>query len=404
MSLEKSLVDSAFGDSRFGTTQPSLLGFARAGGSRRQSVPRHIGLIEPWIGFALAASTAWLFALAFRDRPILGAYVAGALALALWAWRRPARQQSALMARGMLFALMGLIMTWVQGGGVTNNSTGFFWISVPVIFYGLLLRTSYAWALLGLNVVIAFSVVMFSEGDIPLGGTLARVGLLLIFTGASIRMGAVLRRTDELLEARRVDASSGMLNEYGFVDYGADPWADCRRGGQPVTLVFLDMPDLGGLRSLYGARIARLAVDKALHLMESLATGRNLVGRLGPSRFALLMPGATHEQAMQFLGDRLGHPPRIEIDENDVDLMFLVNIHAAESLTQNVSFSRFFESERDLLDFYFNDRREGDAPADAGPAPVPQPVATPVAVLPPISNWQASELHAAPSTMPMGPG
>ncbi|RZI95296.1 MAG: hypothetical protein EOP39_29750, partial [Rubrivivax sp.] len=86
-------MDSAFGDSRYGaaTTKPSLFGFVRGGTSRgQQSVPRHIGLIEPWIGFALAASTAWLFALAFRDRPIMGFYVAGALAVALWAWRRPA--------------------------------------------------------------------------------------------------------------------------------------------------------------------------------------------------------------------------------------------------------------------------------------------------------------------------
>lgn len=345
-------------------------------------------------------STAWLFALVFRDRPFLWVYVAGALALALWSWRRPARRQSTLMVRAVLFALMGLIMTWRQDGGVATNSNGFFWVSVPVIFYALLLRTAHAWALLGLNLLIATSAVLFSLGAQPLGATIARVGLLAIVTAAAIRMGGVLRRTDELLEERRVDATSGMLNEYGFVDYGAELWADCRRGALPATLVFLDIPDLTQLRKLYGARIARLALERVLHLMQGLATGRNLVGRIGPARFALLVPGAARDDVLTQLGDRLGHPPQIELDEDDLELIFLVNLHAAESRQQNVSFSRFFEAEREMLDFYFSEGREPGpgAPAEA-PAALP---AGPVVRPEPVSRWDHSDLHPPPSTVPLG--
>ncbi len=387
-----------------------MLGFARAASARdRASVPRHIGLIEPWIGFALAASTGWMYVLTL-GRHIMAAYVLGALAVALWAWRRPARQQPALMARALLFALMGLAMTWLQAGSISSNTTGFFWISVPVIFYALLLRPSYAWALLGVNVLIALSAVAFAGTDLSLMGTVARVGLLLIFTAASIRMGAVLRRTDELLEERRVDAGSGMLNEYGLVDYGGALWSDCRRGDLPATLVFLDVPDLPGLRGLYGSRIARLAVEKTLRLMESLATGRNLVGRLGPSRFALLMPGATRDQALEFLGSRLGHPPQIELDEDDLELIFLLNLHVAESRNQGVTFSRFFEAERGMLDFYFSDAGgSGDIPPaeprvpDAGPASVSAaPARTPLAA--PVLSPRFTDLPPPPSTLPMEPG
>jgi GGDEF domain-containing protein len=264
--------------------------------------------------------------------------------------------------------------------------------------------------LLGVNVLIALSVVTFAGTDLSLMGTVARIGLLLIFTAASIRMGAVLRRTDELLEERRVDAGSGMLNEYGLVDYGGSLWSDCRRSNVPATLVFLDAPDLPGLRGLYGSRIARLAVEKTLRLMESLATGRNLVGRLGPSRFALLMPGSTRDQALEFLGSRLGHPPQIELDEDDLELIFLLNLHVAESQNQGVTFSRFFEAERGMLDFYFSDPHgsvdiaEPEPPvSDAAASTGATAVARRLSAMPVLSPRPA-DLTPPPSTLPMEPG
>ena len=411
-------MDSVFGDSRSGlATLPPQQGSHSTRGAQ-DSVPRHIGLIEPWIGGSLAACTAWLFAVGHRDQPVIWAYIIGAVILALWSWRRPARRQSALMVRAVLFALMGLAVA-SQIVRITTMPVAdfFFWISVPAIFYAFLLRTSLAWWLLGINFFVAVAALLFSVNDeLLLAPFVGRSGLLVVFGAAAIRMGSVLRRTDELLEARRVDASSGMLNEYGFVDYGAELWTDCRNGNLPATLVFLDIPDLGRLRTLYGAGVARRALDRVLGLMQGLSIGRNLVGRLTSSRFALLMPGATREDAMEFLGERLGRPPQIELDEDDLELMFLVNIHAAESRMQNVSFSRFFEAEHEMLDFYFSDRRDvGGVPHDeqavrAGQAAqaaqaslAAQASRGPVVRPEPVSQWNHADHKPPPSTLPILP-
>lgn len=406
-------VDSLFADSRSGqaTLPPPLTRVSTR--SAHDSVPRHIGQIEPWIGGSLAAYTAWMYGIAHRDLPALWFYVAGAVLLALWSWRRPASRQSTLMTRGVLFALMGFAMIWRAGPeSAMADVDFFFWISVPALFYAFLLRSELAWWLLGINFVVSAAGLLFTAVDLPLAPIMARAGFLAVFSVAAIRMGAQLRRTDELLEERRVDASSGMLNEYGFVDYGAELWAQCRQASAPATLVFLDLPDLHRVRSLYGAAVARQAIDKVLHAMQLLSTGRNLVGRLSGSRFALLVPGAAREETMYFLGDKLGHPPQIELDDDDLDVLLLVNIHAAESLSQNVSFSRFFEAEREMLDFYFSEHR-----GPAGVGPNAQPVAKPSAAagLPPsapaltpstprmrpepASGWGRD---GSPSTLPIG--
>jgi GGDEF domain-containing protein len=377
----------------------------REGRRSQDSVPRHIGQIEPWIGGSLAAYTAWLYAVEFRERHMLWVYVAVAAVLALWSWRRPARMHSDMMIRAVGFSLLGLFI--LTEGGLDATTAGpqfFFWISVPMVFYGFLLRATLAWWLLGVNFIASAAALLFSAGDVELAPVVARAGFLLVFAVASIRMGTVLRRTDELLEARRMDAASGMLNEYGFVDYGAEVWNDCRRAGLPATLVFLDIPDMQRLRALYGAGISRLAIDKSLRLMQGLSTGKNILGRLGASRFVLLMPGATREEAMYFLGDKLGRPPQIELDEDDLELIFLVNIHAAESQLQTVSFSRFFEAEHDLLDFYFSDKRQGSAQADAQglsavPTTVPRGLATPRDG----ADGHVPDIEGPPTTLPVMP-
>ncbi len=414
-------MDSVFGDSRSGlaTQPPQLTGRSRGS---QNSVPRHIGLIEPWIGGSLAVCTAWLFAVGHREQPVIWVYIIGAIVLALWSWRRPARRQSSMMIRGVLFAVMGLgVASQIVRIDTMPVADFFFWISVPAIFYAFLLRASLAWWLLGINFFFAVAALLFSVSDeVLLVPFVGRAGLLAVFGAAAIRMGAVLRRTDELLEARRVDAASGMLNEYGFVDYGAELWTDCRTASVPATLVYLDVPDLGRLRTLYGAGTARRAVDRVLGLMQGLGTGRNLVGRLTSSRFALLMPGATREQAMEFLGERLGRPPQIEMDEDDLELMFLVNIHAAESRMQNVSFSRFFEAEHEMLDFYFSDRRDAGRPHDEQAVQTGREMQAaqalqaaqsadgsgtrgPVMRPEPLSHWNQADHQPPPSTLPVGP-
>ncbi|MGA0570295.1 GGDEF domain-containing protein [Variovorax sp. VNK109] len=401
-------MNSAFGDSLLGTSTSPLPLPSR--GSRRghDSVPRHIGQIEPWIGGSLAFYTAWLVAVSFRDQILPWAYVVVAAALAAWSWRRPARKQSELMVRAVLYALLGFLV--VTQGGLDVGGSGsqlFFWITVPMVFYAFLLKARLAWGLLAFSVLASLGAMFYSGFDVPFGSVVARTGFLIVFAAAAIRMGSVLRRTDELLESRRVDASSGMLNEYGFVDYGEELWGECRKSGLPATLVFLDVPDLPRLKALYGGKIARQAADKVLRSLQTLSSGKNIVARLGGQRFALFMPGASHEQAMYFVGDKLGHPPQIELDDDGFELIFLVNVHAVESEARTASFAHFFEPVRDMLDFYFSDKPMGEAPSQfQASAQLATMTSDPAARKQPVldddpSRW--NEVQGGPSTLPISP-
>ncbi len=400
-------MNSAFGDSLLGTSTSPLPLQSRGSRRGQDSVPRHIGQIEPWIGGSLAFYTAWLVAVSFRDQFLLWVYVAVAAALAVWSWRRPARKQSELMVRAVIFAVLGFLA--VINGGLDAGGSGshlFFWITVPMVFYAFLLKARLAWGLLGFSMLASLAAMLYPGFDVPLGPVAARTGFLVVFAAAAIRMGTVLRRTDELLESRRVDASSGMLNEYGFVDYGEELWRECRKAGLPATLVFLDVPDLPRLKALYGGKIARQAADKVLRSLQTLSSGKNIVARLGGQRFALFMPGANHEQAMYFVGDKLGHPPQIELDDDGFELIFLVNVHAVESEARTASFAHFFEPVRDMLDFYFSDKPLGEAPSQFQASAQLAAMSSDPAKKQPVldddpSRW--NEVNGGPSTLPIAP-
>ena len=68
------------------------------------------------------------------------------------------------------------------------------------------------------------------------------------------------------------------------------------------------------------------------------------MARLSLWRFALLISGATREQALKLVEATLGHPPMIEMDEGALNLSFLVDVYAQESKRQDVPFAHFYKA------------------------------------------------------------
>ncbi len=333
----------------------------------QDQVPRQIGWIEPWIGGSVSVYTAWIAMSAHAEQAILWLYVVLTAGLAWWGWRRPARRQSELLARGVIFAALGFLVLF-QGRLDPLGAGGylFYWLTAPMVLYAFLLRPSLAWVLLAANVAAFLLSVVAGGTAAPPKDVLMHGGFMFIFCVAAIRMGMMLRRTDELLEVRRVDAASGMFNEYGFLDHGAELWAYCRKTGIPVTLVFLDIPDLHRLRELYGTSTARTATSLVIENIAELDVGRSVLARLSLSRFALLLPDATRAEAMAFVSERLGRTPKIEIDEAGLEMIFLVDVHSAESRLHGVSFSRFYEAELSALDAMADGRTVKVVPVSSG--------------------------------------
>jgi GGDEF domain-containing protein len=316
------------------------------------SVARNIGLIEPWIGGSLAVYTAWIALVAYSARPALWLSVALAAGLSFWSWRRPARRQGEILGRALCMAIVGCAILFQ---GRDDDPTGgggyfFYWLIIPTIFYSFLLKAWFARMLLGAN-LLAYSLSVLAAATPPDHSVLlVRIGLIVVFSVAAIRMGMQLRRTDELLETRRVDLESGLLNEYGFLDHGTELWRHCRKSGLPIALAFIEAPELRRIKERYGAAAARAALARIAEVLVPLDTGRNVVARLGMLRFAVLVAGTDRGQMGALLAAQFGSPARIEVMEEDLETVMSLVVHTVDSQLQGISFRRFYEAERQALD------------------------------------------------------
>jgi diguanylate cyclase (GGDEF)-like protein/PAS domain S-box-containing protein len=103
----------------------------------------------------------------------------------------------------------------------------------------------------------------------------------------------------QLREQATRDDLTGIHNRRHFVDVAEREMARSRRNGQPLSLVMLDADHFKAVNDLHG----HLAGDEALKLIASLlgSTSRaeDLACRLGGEEFAVLLPGMSHEKALQ---------------------------------------------------------------------------------------------------------
>ncbi len=316
-------------------------------------VPRHVASTEPWIGGALAVFSIWLYAIAFRGAPVLIVYAVIAAAITAWSYVQPARFQIMLAGRAAAFVLLALgvqVYTHLDPADAPFASRFFYLFVVPTVLYAYLLRPKFAVSLLVVSCLAFLMPIAISMPSTLMGEIGVRGSFMIIFSVAVIRIAIVLRRTDDLLEARRVDANTGMLNEYGILDHGAELWANCRETNDPCTLVFIDIPDLRNLRSLYDSQTARVGFDTVHNMIADLEGPRVLIARLRTSRFALLVPGYTESRTTELLRERFGFPSKIEIDDHDIEMIFPVEFHAVDNEGSTLPFTEIFSVEQDRLE------------------------------------------------------
>ncbi len=350
--MTKGITDEAEGD----LTQPPVL-TVRKVRSLQGNVPRHIGWIEPWISGSVAIWIALMALIGRSYSPVLWSCAVLTAALAWWSWRRPARRQTELLLRAaslMVLDFVVLTQTY-QNPLVTGN-----WIAVPLILYALLLQRKLVWGLLGFSLGVYVLVIFLFHTQAADEIWFLRAAFVFIFSVAATQMGEVMRRTDELLEERRVDTGSGLLNEYGFIDHGRELWRYCRQKHVPATLVLLDVPDLQKIREVYHAGATGMVELRVLEAVGALDVGTHVLARLSMWRFALLMAGTTREQALKLVDASLGRPPVIEMDDGLLNLSFMVEVHALESRRQDIKLVDFYKSALAALDAQAEHARAGE--------------------------------------------
>lgn len=139
-----------------------------------------------------------------------------------------------------------------------------------------------------------------------------------IFTGAAVLMSKVRqdeRRLGELnrqlqeglaLEHRlaRTDPLTSLANSRMFRDEVQRALARARRGGEPITIAYLDLDNFKALNDRYGhAEGDEILKDIASGIAAVIREG-DLAARLGGDEFALLLQGCGHE-ALEAIGARL---------------------------------------------------------------------------------------------------
>ncbi|HEX3428022.1 MAG TPA: diguanylate cyclase [Candidatus Limnocylindrales bacterium] len=148
-----------------------------------------------------------------------------------------------------------------------------------------------------------------SQRDVLIVTTVAAIVLALllhlIFRAAQSRLA---RQTDELLEAQRRDALTGMLNHGTAVGLLAAQIESARIAGEPVGVALVDIDNFRLLNDTHGHPAGDTALRKVASVLRSELSNQSIVGRYGPDELIIVAPpGCSHdlEPAIERLRSRL---------------------------------------------------------------------------------------------------
>lgn len=125
--------------------------------------------------------------------------------------------------------------------------------------------------------------------------------------------------------SRLHDAQTGLFNRRGLLTRGERLLA--RNGAADAALVVFDFSDLLEVRCIYGSRAGAAARRAVVSTLARLAGRRGIAARTGPAQFAVLLPGACVQRALDAVHRVLGQPCRLELELGREELV-LVPHHA----------------------------------------------------------------------------
>ena len=118
------------------------------------------------------------------------------------------------------------------------------------------------------------------------GGALAAVALYLVFRAAQRR---ILRQTDELLEATRLDQLTGTLNHGALVGVLAIAIEAARQGDETLGIALLDIDNFRNLNLTYGHQAGDEALIAVAALLRDVLPPDTRCGRYGPDEFLVIV-------------------------------------------------------------------------------------------------------------------
>jgi diguanylate cyclase (GGDEF)-like protein len=158
------------------------------------------------------------------------------------------------------------------------------------------------------------------------------VSSLVVFRPMARRIAELVATTEELLERATHDPLTGTLNKRSFQARGAIEIQKARRYQRPLSLLMIDADQLPAIEAAHGP-------DGGAELLRALTSSlfsgtrmSDLVARVEPEQFAILLPETTREGA-ELLAERLRRKicdMSVPIDDKVVSCTVSIGVAAAE--------------------------------------------------------------------------
>ena len=117
-------------------------------------------------------------------------------------------------------------------------------------------------------------------------GAVAAIALYLVFRAAQ---GRILRQTDELLEATRLDQMTGTLNHGALVGVLAVAIEAARNADETLGIALLDIDNFRNLNQTYGHPAGDQALNAVATLLRDVLPAETQWGRYGPDEFLVIV-------------------------------------------------------------------------------------------------------------------
>lgn len=208
----------------------------------------------------------------------------------LWAWghRLPEAVLHVALAAGA--ALVGVGMTFGDGGSVSVAAGFFFvWVALYAFMFFPWRRAS---AHVVLDVIVLVAALHVADVDAP-----AAVALLV--TGTSVVVGAVTGRNRlALTRLATTDPLTGLPNRRRLQDALAAERSRSNRTGAPYSVIVADLDDFKKVNDENGHAAGDRVLIRSAQAWQRCMRPTDLLARYGGDEFVALLPGCAEAEAI----------------------------------------------------------------------------------------------------------